>query len=180
MTAKRMEEGKIVVPWDFSNLSVAALNSVLKIAGDSSQIRVIHVASPLTGPDNGALYDSAVKHKTLTLKKRFHEQIGKDERFRHLSFYVNYGHVAQEIVRFAESYRASLILMTSRDRRGLSRILFGGLPERVVRSAKCPVLVLQAENCGHTIENARWQSFVSEPKPHQEPPFQNVMECRKS
>lgn len=54
MIARRVEEGKIVVPWNFSQPSRDALNSALEIAGDASQIRVIHVATPLTGPDNGA------------------------------------------------------------------------------------------------------------------------------
>ena len=171
MIASKMEEGKIVVPWNFSQASRAALSSAWEIAGDASRIRVIHVATPLTGPDNGALYESAEKHKTRELNKRFQEQIANDERFQNVPFFVNYGIVAHEIVRFAELYRTGLIVMASRDRKGLSRLLFGGLPERVVRLAKCPVLTVQGVSIGQTVKNTRWHlaKAWSKPQPQEAP-----------
>jgi nucleotide-binding universal stress UspA family protein len=169
MIARKMVEGKIIVPWDFSRRSIAALNSALEIAGGFSQIRVIHVAAPLAGPDNGALYDSAEKHKTRELEKRFHKQIGDEERFRKIQFCVKYGYRAQEIVRFAESHRAVLIVMTSRARKGLSRLVFGRLAERVERLAKCPVLNVQGESPGHLLKNTRRDSSNTWLKPQGAP-----------
>jgi nucleotide-binding universal stress UspA family protein len=53
------------------------------------------------------------------------------------------GDLAREIADFAQSCHADLIVLPSHGRTGISRLLIGFVAERVVRRARCPVLVLR-------------------------------------
>ena len=53
------------------------------------------------------------------------------------------GSAADEIVRTAEVERASLIVMGTHGRTGMTRVLMGSVAERVVREAPCPVLTVR-------------------------------------
>jgi nucleotide-binding universal stress UspA family protein len=55
---------------------------------------------------------------------------------------------ADIIVRYAERQRASLIVMGTHGRTGVSRALLGSVAERVVRTAPCPVLTVPASWAG--------------------------------
>ena len=144
----------IVVPWSFRGISGLALERALDMADDQTVIRVVHVAAPLAGPDNGMLYETTEKRKFRDLESQFRKQVAADERTRNVRFHVVYGYGGPEIARFAKRYEADLIVTASRERKGLSKLLFGGLAERVVRMADCPVLVCkQAESMQPVTQN---------------------------
>ena len=142
---RRVETGDIVVPWNFSKNSRIALEKAFEESGESTPIRVLHVVSPLSGPDNGALYQFAEKQKIRELEQRFRRELSEDDRLRNIRFHVEYGYVGQTIARFAKQFQAELIVMATRERTGLSKFLFGSLGKRVVRLSACPVLVLPGE-----------------------------------
>jgi nucleotide-binding universal stress UspA family protein len=48
----------------------------------------------------------------------------------------------EEILKKAEAEKASLIVMGTQGRKGIDHFLFGSTAERVVRSAKCPVMTI--------------------------------------
>jgi nucleotide-binding universal stress UspA family protein len=52
------------------------------------------------------------------------------------------GHPEEEILKSAEEERADLIVMSTQGHRGFLDAIRGSTAERVVRGAKCPVLVL--------------------------------------
>ena len=56
------------------------------------------------------------------------------------------GDPGHEITEYAEEIGASLIITPSHGRTGLSRLLIGSVAERVVRLAKCPVMVLKSKH----------------------------------
>ena len=58
---------------------------------------------------------------------------------------VVHGAPAQRIVQTADSQQADLIVMGTRGRTGVQRMLIGSVAERVLRAATCPVLVVPAE-----------------------------------
>jgi nucleotide-binding universal stress UspA family protein len=58
---------------------------------------------------------------------------------------VSVGQPDEQIVRLAKEEQASRIVMGSRGRRGLSRLLLGSVAERVSRGASCPVVVVESE-----------------------------------
>ena len=69
------------------------------------------------------------------------------ENFKDLnaSGFVVTGYPAEEILDMAEKEKADLIVMGTHGRRGIDRILFGSVAEKVVKSAKCPVLTVRPQ-----------------------------------
>jgi nucleotide-binding universal stress UspA family protein len=55
------------------------------------------------------------------------------------------GYAAEEILTAAENEQVDLIIMGTHGRRGIDRILFGSVAEKVVKSAKCPVMTIRPE-----------------------------------
>jgi nucleotide-binding universal stress UspA family protein len=53
------------------------------------------------------------------------------------------GYAAEEILHLAEEEGADLIIMGTHGRKGIDRILFGSVAEKVVKGAKCPVLTIR-------------------------------------
>ena len=58
------------------------------------------------------------------------------------------GLAADEIVRFAREHAVDCVVVGSRGRQGLTRLLLGSVAERVVREAPCPVLVIRGGEPG--------------------------------
>jgi nucleotide-binding universal stress UspA family protein len=53
------------------------------------------------------------------------------------------GYAAEEILGVAEGEDADMIVMGTHGRKGIDRILFGSVAEKVVKGAKCPVLTVR-------------------------------------
>lgn len=53
------------------------------------------------------------------------------------------GYAAEEILTLADEQGCDLIIMGTHGRRGIDRILFGSVAEKVVKSARCPVLTIR-------------------------------------
>lgn len=53
------------------------------------------------------------------------------------------GYAAEEITALADKETADMIVMGTHGRAGIDRILFGSVAEKVVKSAKCPVLTIR-------------------------------------
>lgn len=54
------------------------------------------------------------------------------------------GYPAEEILAAAEEHHADMIVMGTHGRTGFDRIIFGSVAEKVVKSATCPVLTINA------------------------------------
>lgn len=61
------------------------------------------------------------------------------------SGFVVTGYPAEEILDMSEKEKADLIVMGTHGRRGIDRMLFGSVAEKVVKNAKCPVLTIRPE-----------------------------------
>jgi nucleotide-binding universal stress UspA family protein len=55
------------------------------------------------------------------------------------------GYAAEEIVALAERETADLIVMGTHGRTGIDRFLFGSVAEKVVKSARCPVMTIRPQ-----------------------------------
>ncbi len=56
------------------------------------------------------------------------------------------GYAAEEILNLADEEQVDLIIMGTHGRKGIDRILFGSVAEKVVKNAKCPVLTIRPED----------------------------------
>ena len=55
---------------------------------------------------------------------------------------VEFGTPDKDIVSLAEAEQVDVIIMASRGRRGLRRMIFGSVTEQVIRNASCPVIAV--------------------------------------
>ncbi|OGR00055.1 MAG: universal stress protein [Deltaproteobacteria bacterium RIFOXYD12_FULL_55_16] len=64
-----------------------------------------------------------------------------DDTVRHATAILS-GDVVEEINRFASEQKADLIVMGTHGYKGLDKILFGSVAEKIVKTAPCPVLTI--------------------------------------
>lgn len=136
----------VLLPYDFSEASNAAVDEAFGMFDDTTKVFVIHVLMPYTNVslDGHILTDFSndiEEERRTTAMKAMEEQI-KDplnRTFRN----VRFGDPGSEIVHFANEINADFIVMPSHGRTGISRLLLGSVAERVLRLAECPVLVLR-------------------------------------
>jgi nucleotide-binding universal stress UspA family protein len=134
----------ILAPVDFSAESDQAVTTAIELAGDASHVTVLHVTPSMLVVEPAMVYDiisddeRARQIRAVLLKKY------AAPRFRGINVEVRVGDAGSEIVKVAEELRAGLIVMPSHGRTGLKHLLLGSVAERVVRTAKCPVLVMRS------------------------------------
>ncbi len=58
---------------------------------------------------------------------------------------VRFGRPAEEIITFANEMKVDLIAMSTHGRSGLARWAYGSVADRVLHSARCPVLLIRAK-----------------------------------
>ncbi len=134
---------KILVPTDFSEKSLQALEETIVFAEKSSAVHVIHVLRPLEATEPGVVWESVTDEKRkANVEKLFAEKFG-GSKYEGLNFVIEMGDPTAEIIDYAEKQQIDLIVMPSRGRTGISRFFMGSIAERVIRFAHCPVLVLR-------------------------------------
>ncbi|NIO00872.1 MAG: universal stress protein [Candidatus Latescibacteria bacterium] len=140
---------EIVVPTDFSEHSLRAIDYATGLAEKfGSRLELVYVVEAglqpadlaWTNVDYGDLNrqhrEAAQKHMEGIAKERIPEGISA-------SVSILIGKAFVEIVRFAESVNADLIVMATHGYGGFSHLLLGSTAERVVRKAPCPVLTIK-------------------------------------
>ena len=140
---------EIVVPTDFSEHSLRALDYAVEIADKfSSELKIVYVIEPLiqaadvawSSVDfdrlNQAHKDSADRQIQALLDERIPKNV-------HAEFVVLTGKPFIEIVRLARADNADLIVMATHGRGAITHMLMGSTAEKVVRKAPCPVLTVK-------------------------------------
>jgi len=137
-------EKTILVPFDFSDPSHAANDKAMEIATDNTKIHVLHVLPPFVPlapegiPIEWSDDSKRLEYATIQLEKEFSEK-----RYEGVAREVLIGDPGTTCADRAESLGAELIVIPSHGRSGLTRLLLGSVAERIVRLAKCPVLILK-------------------------------------
>ncbi len=152
------EVKKVVTPVDFSDNSRLIAESSAYMAGkfgasmhlvfvvqnfeDYSGFFVPQMSMPSL---EGELVESAeVKMASFCADMReFCESAGVSE----LDYKVFMGDVAEQIVNYAAEMSSDLIIMGTHGYKGLEKIMFGSVADKVVRSASCPVLTINPYTC---------------------------------
>lgn len=134
---------KIIVPWDYSDMSMDALSKAIELAGSPSQIEVVHVSNLPSVMEPGVVWGTVTENSIReNLTESFHKTVPKG-KYPGLTFVTLFGDPGSELTRHAEEVNAGLIVISSHGRTGIKRFLLGSVAERVVRLAPCPVLVLR-------------------------------------
>ena len=142
----------ILLPTDFSESAETALQYAADFARrDGARLLCLHVVEPTLpavgyGPVVEPLPPSDIP--AVQLEERAAGELPRlaaREECAGLEVeeVVAHGEAASEIVRVARERGCDLIVISSRGRTGLGRMLFGSTAESVVRHAHCPVLVVK-------------------------------------
>ena len=141
----RLAFQSVVVATDFSPHSDIALACAAVIARRSKgKVCIAHVIAPpvwpLGGPED--------LHPALCQKKRWAEKkmcgLLKSEKLRAVSTDVllKEGEFRTVLCNATRDYQADLLIVGTRGRKGLSKLLFGSTAEEVCHSAPCPVMLI--------------------------------------
>ncbi len=142
---KSFSTDPIIVPWDFTEMSKAALNKAIEIADSTQQIEVLHVTPYPSSVEPSVVWGVYSEAKIAeNLQASFRKEVTESQR--DLKFTALFGDPGFRIAEFATEKNAGLIVISSHGRRGVKRLLLGSVTERTVRLSPCPVLVLRGEN----------------------------------
>ncbi|MFN2266998.1 MAG: universal stress protein [Desulfonatronovibrio sp.] len=133
---------------DFSEMSakVASYTQTLSKSLDAS-VKVVYVAPslsqyvgfhvPPTSIENfvGEIVTGAEKTMDTFVEENFSEI---DVTGKVLS-----GYAAEEILNYADSENIDIIIMGTHGRKGIDRVLFGSVAEKIVKAAKMPVMTIR-------------------------------------
>jgi nucleotide-binding universal stress UspA family protein len=137
----------ILVPTDFSAGAEAALREAVALAlvhgGRIAVLHIPHADEPAVwvydrmagGEADPDLLLARLERRTAPYRAQ-NPQVLFEHRLRE-------GSPAEEILREAEARRPDLIVLGTRGRSGLDRMLMGSVAEEVIRGAACPVLAVR-------------------------------------
>lgn len=140
-----LEIRTILVPLDFSHASMRAVTYVIPLAEEfKAAVHLVHVQ-----PSDDLTEISQAGHLMLDwadaiafMQDRLAEvQEKHDVQFWPDNCHVVSGRPFEEICKVADKISADLIVLPTRGHSGLKRMALGSTAERVVRHARCPVLI---------------------------------------
>lgn len=142
--------GRVLVASDLSDPSLPALSAAADEAERTgAQVTALHCLEPLAvaaGPEYGVAYAPVVPPEVLAeTRANARERLAQAVQQRSLRAeqQVVEGPPAATIVATAEELGADLIVIGTRGRTGVRRVLLGSVAESVVRHAPCSVLVVR-------------------------------------
>jgi len=140
---------QVVVAFDFSPSAEYALMRAVDVAARAPQ-HVLHVIATLddrAGALRGISYRDA-DHVQQLVRERVAAAFAGRATASEVQFFVHarIGRPAEEILELAREIGADLIFIGSHGKVGLERLLLGSTCERVVREARCPVMVARPKS----------------------------------
>jgi nucleotide-binding universal stress UspA family protein len=167
---------QVVVAYDFSPSSEQALARAIEVAARAPQ-HVLHIIIAIESHDplaGGGLlksvsYETADSVQKVVLDKVTRVFAGR-ETAADIQFFVHarIGKPASEILALASEVGADLIFIGSHGKTGVERLLLGSVSERVVREAKCPVMIAR-EKTYPDIDLMHVMKYDHARTPHREP-----------
>ncbi|MGN6030859.1 MAG: universal stress protein [Thermomicrobiales bacterium] len=133
--------GRILVPLDGSDVSLAALDYASRFPGATLVVLQVGVDLDAVFPEVEPLDFSGVDDAIRDDLRSIVQPLVASGRA--LEVVVEDGDPADRIVEVAQRERADLIVMTTRGRGAASRILFGSVADRVSRHATVPAILVR-------------------------------------
>jgi len=143
-----MTFGKILLPVDLSNSSSKIVPLVtemaekfgskihiLFVARDFQYFEGIYVPHPSIDSFEKQIFDGARKSLEEFTKKYF-------KHLENITTHVVKGDAAEQIVKYVEDQSIDLIIMGTHGRKGIDRVIFGSVAEKVSKTAPVPVMLI--------------------------------------
>ena len=139
----------IVATTDLSPESFSAVQYAAHLAeGQGAKLSIIHVVHSIS-----LAYTDFVPPVDMTNIEQAIEEAAREKleawvkrhvkRRAGVTLELRTGVVDEAICRYAKENDASLIVIATHGRKGLTHVVLGSVAERVVRNAPCPVLVIK-------------------------------------
>lgn len=147
-----IELRRILCPIDFSDATPHALRPAVSLATEyGAELHLVHVLDfPHPHLDAlGPAYDIMPYYKEMELEagRRLGELVEEDvDGYASVKTSVRRGAPFLEIITMTKDDEFDLIVMPTRGRSGVDRLLFGSVAEKVVRMASCPVLTVSPKD----------------------------------
>lgn len=145
-----MKVDRVLVPLDGSPLAEMALPKALELLSDGPGATLILVraaeATSLLGIDPTEAQAAVVREAESYLKAVAARLT--DKGLTRVVRSVWYSSAAKAIVEAARMRHADMIVMSTHDRSGSSRVILGSVAESVVRGTRAPILLVSASGDG--------------------------------
>lgn len=153
MLKPHLKPVQVVVAYDFSPCAQEAVLRAVDLACRAPQ-HVLHIVTAIDphagvafSPHTGDVdYAYAEKIQGLVSSRVADAFAGRDSATE-VEFYVHarIGKVADEVLHAAQELGADLIMVGSHGKTGVERVVLGSVSERIVREARCAVMVARAK-----------------------------------
>jgi nucleotide-binding universal stress UspA family protein len=147
----------IMVPLDGSQLAECVLPHVIALVTGCAipRVTLVRVVTPLTvyGAElNGSLSPEVmtkVESESLAVARTYLDK--KAEQLKNSGIQadanVMFGNVLEALTDYVERNAVDLIVIATHGRSGISRWVWGSVADRILRSAKVPVLMVRPQEC---------------------------------
>jgi general secretion pathway protein E len=126
----------IVVPFDFSSYSELALATAFDLGGQlSAALHLVYVVDR----ERDATFERQAMEKLMEVvlpSQMLQLQLNRE---------VLSGSIHEELRKYSDRCRADLIIMGTRGRSGLLSLALGSVAQRLLRTARCPVMLVTPE-----------------------------------
>jgi nucleotide-binding universal stress UspA family protein len=140
----------ILVPTDFSDYSKLSIQYGLGLAETyNAKLQLLHIVEQEIHPAHYVTGKTSIFDFNPDIKK-ISKKVMQDSLKEHnnykipADFYVNEGHAAYEIVKFAKTHDTDLIVIPTHGLTGLKHLFIGSVAEKVVRMAPCKVFTVKS------------------------------------
>lgn len=131
---------KIVAPTDFSELSAEGMRYACQLAKENAAELIVF--NVVTVDETNAVDKRDLEQHRARLDQFAGEVLADGAKGLRLRKVVAGGHPFSGIIDCADNEQADLIVISSHGRTGLSRMLIGSVTDKLLRGARCPVLVV--------------------------------------
>ena len=145
---------KILVPTDFSEDSDLAFRMALSIAVTyQARIFLLHVISNTVQQSlsdyclDQSIVDRVLNESIVFSNEKLQEEIDKNQQSGNIKVIpdVRKGQPYEEILKEASERKIDLIVIASHGKTGLQKYFIGSVTEKVMKEAKCPVLLIPSQ-----------------------------------
>ncbi len=164
----------ILCPVDFSEFSVRAYHHALSLAEHYRAQMVVQnivelsrypYADYVASQGDYAEFCRALHEGGKAKLREFVEKHTHDEI--RLELVVNEGAAADSILSLAQARNVDLIVMGTHGRRGFDRLVLGSVTDRVMRTARCPVLAISKAPHESKVHDSAHDSVPHDSVPHE-------------
>lgn len=138
---------KILVPLDGSELAECVLPHVETITNGCgiSEVVFVRVYEPLRGVDQDYIFTEDDKQKNTAIVKKYLDDVKGKVKYDNaiVSSTVLIGRAPEGIADYANKNDFDLIIIATHGHSGLSRWVWGGVADRILRAASIPVLMVR-------------------------------------